>query len=121
MSPQLHDFTRTPRLPPDVKTRLVPWLQRANAVFAESLLKIGLSVQTRPFDHDTGWPLEVLNEWTGKPVSFRAFTSGSPTIIAFPNPMAQQLVAALVGDIRRRGKSRMRTTPVENGPFELVV
>ena len=93
-----HDFTRPSRLPLDLKAQSAPWLKRANAIFAESISTMGLTLQSQFLDQSTAWPLETLDEWTGKPLGFRLFLAGSPTILAMPNRLAQSLVCGLLGE-----------------------
>ena len=93
-----HDFTRPSRLPMELKAQSAPWLKRGNAIFTESMLSMGLTLQTQFLDQNTAWPLDTLDEWTGKPLGFRLLLAGSPTILALPNRLAQCLVGGLLGE-----------------------
>lgn len=121
MSAQPHDFTRAPRLPPDVKSRLGPWLNRANSIFSELLLPLGMSLQALSLDQNTRWPLEALDEWTGKPLGIRAILNGRSTILAVPNRLARSLVAALLGDSAPQDGAERDLSPVETSLCELVL
>ncbi|MCX7418288.1 MAG: FliM/FliN family flagellar motor switch protein [Planctomycetia bacterium] len=98
MTLQTHDFTRPLRLPLELKARSVPWLNRANAIFTESMGSLGLTLQAQSLDQNTSWSLETLDGWTGKPLGFRVSLAGSPTILALPNRLVQSLVIAMLGD-----------------------
>lgn len=120
MSPQSYDFTRPPRLPSALKAQLVPWLQRANAIFAESLAAMGLSIQAQSLDQTTGWPLETLDQWLGKPIGLRVAVANNPTILALPNRLAQSLVALFLGDSPPTDASERELTPIELSLCELA-
>lgn len=124
MSLQTHDFTRPLRLPPDLKARLVSWLNRANAIFAESMGTLGLTLQPQTLDQNTAWPAETLDSWTGKPLGFRLFLADRPTILAMPNRLAQCLAAGLLGDSLPTAPTEMserELSPVEINLCELTV
>lgn len=121
MTVQTHDFTRPPRLPPDLKGRLVRWLARASAVFSESMPALGVTLQSQSLDQNTAWPLEALEEWTGKPLGFRLGLAGSPTILALPNRLVQSLVAGMLGDAPPADMAERELSPVEIRLCELVV
>lgn len=93
-----HDFTKPPQLPPGIRSRLRPWLNRAHSLFAELMLPLGISVESRWLDCNTGWPLDTLENWIGKPLSFRVFINEAPSIIALPNRLAQALAGAMLGE-----------------------
>ncbi len=121
MTLQTHDFTRPLRLPPDLKARLVYWLNRANAIFAESMGTLGLTLQAQALDQHTAWPAETLDSWTGKPLGYRMFLAGDPTILALPNRLAQSLAAGLLGDSLPSEMSERALSPVESNLCELTV
>lgn len=121
MSLQTHDFTRPLRLPPDPKSRLVCWLNRANAIFTESMGTLGPTLQAQALDQNTAWPAETLDSWTGKPLGFRMFLAGHPTILALPNRLAQILAAGLLGDSLPTEMSERELSPVEFNLCELTV
>lgn len=121
MTLQAHDFTRPLRLQADLKSRLVSWLNRANAIFAESMGTLGLTLQAQALDQNTAWPAETLDSWTGKPLGFRMFLAGCPTILALPNRLAQSLAAGLLGDSLATELSERELSPVEINLCELTV
>lgn len=120
MAVSSHDFTRPPRLPPALKAQVVAWLNRTNAAFAESVAGLGLSLQSLTLDQNTGWPLDVLGQWPGKPVGFRMSVQGTPAILAMPNRLAQCLVAGLLGDSAANEVTDRELTPVELDLCELI-
>lgn len=121
MSLQTHDFTRPLRLPPDLKSRLVSWLNRANAIFAESMGTLGLTLHAQALDQATAWPAETLDRWTGKPLGFRLFLAGCPTLLGLPNRLAQSFAAGLLGDSLPADLSERELSPVEINLCELTV
>lgn len=121
MSLQSHDFTRPPRLSPDLKAQVAPWLNRADAIFSESILALGSKVHSQSLDQNTAWPLETLGQWTGKPLGFRLLLAGDPTILAMPNRLAQCFVAELLGDSLPTEVAERDLSAVELDLCELVV
>lgn len=121
MTPQIHDFTRPLRLPQDLKSRSVPWFNRANAIFSESMGSLGLTLQSQSLDQNTAWPLETLDSWTGRPLGFRVSLAGSPTILALPNRLAQSLVIAMLGDSVPSETAERELSAVEINLCELTV
>ena len=121
MTPQIHDFTRPLRLPQDLKSRSVPWLNRSNAIFSESMGSLGLTLQSQSLDQNTAWPLETLDSWTGRPLGFRVSLAGSPTILALPNRLAQSLVIAMLGDSVPSETAERELSAVEISLCELTV
>ncbi len=121
MSLPTHDFTRPLRLTPDLKTRSVPWLNRAHSIFAESMGSLGLTLQSQSLDQSTAWPLETLAGWTGRPLAFRVSLAGSPTILALPNRLVQSLVLAMLGDSIPSEMTERDLSAVEVNLCELVV
>ncbi len=121
MNPLAHDFTKPPRLPPDVTSRLVPWLNRAHSVFAELLVAVGMRVESRWLDCNTGWPLPTMEEWAGKPLAFRVFLDEKPTVIAMPNQLAQVLAGSLLGEAIGSDIAERSLSPVEISLCEMVV
>ena len=116
-----HDFTRPSRLPLDLKSQSAPWLKRANAIFSESMAAIGLTLQSQFLDQSTAWPLETLDEWTGRPLGFRLLLAGSPTILAMPNRLAQSIVCGLLGDLQPAELAERELSQVEVNLCEMVV
>lgn len=116
-----HDFKRPARIPSELRLRLVPWLHRANAIFAETMGTLGLKLQAQLLDQSTAWPLDTLDEWTGKPIAFRVLFMGCPSLLAIPNRLAQSLVAGLLGDSVPADAPERELTAVEMNLCELVV
>lgn len=121
MTPQIHDFTRPLRLPQELKSRSVPWLNRANAIFSEAMGSLGLTLQSQALDQNTAWPLETLDSWTGRPLGFRVALAGSSTILALPNRLAQSLVIAMLGDSVPAELAERELSAVEISLCELAV
>ena len=65
---------------------------------ADSSASLKLTLQAQSVDQSTARPLETLDTWTGKPLAFRVYLAGSPTILALPNRLAQSLVIGMLGD-----------------------
>ncbi len=121
MSPQTYDFTRPPRLPTEIKTRMASWLHRSHGIFAESLGELGLPLTTKLLDQSTVWPLATLEGLTGKPVGIRIDVDGSPTILVLPNLLAQSMVAGLLGDSVTAEAVERDLSAVENNLLKLAV
>ncbi|MBI5757126.1 MAG: FliM/FliN family flagellar motor switch protein [Planctomycetales bacterium] len=123
MTIQPHDFSRPTPLQPDLKARLVTWLNRANSVLVETLNTLGVQIEIRIADCSTAMPLDALDAWTGKPAAYRAtMGSGDATsVLAIPNPLAQVLVGWLLGDVSNEIPIERELSPAEFSVCEHLV
>lgn len=100
MTIQPHDFSRPPSLHPDTRAKLAQWLTRANSALSEAMAGFGLHAEIRLDECSTAWPVPSLREWSEKAAAYRVkLAELSPlSIIALPNPLAQMMIAALMGE-----------------------
>lgn len=100
MTVTVHDFTRPLPLAPATRAILAQWLGRVNALLAEGLARLAISVELRFEDSATAFPLESLSEWTDKSLAFQLGLEGvqASSVLAIPNPLVQELVSRVLGD-----------------------
>lgn len=108
MTVTAHDFTRPLPLAPATRAILAQWLGRVNALLAEGLARLAISVELRFEDSATAFPLESLSEWTDKSLAFQLGLEGvqAASVLAIPNPLVQELVSRVLGD-------NLETVPAE--------
>lgn len=123
MTTQPHDFSRPSPLQPDLKARLVTWLNRANTVLGEALIALDVQVEIRLKDCSTAWPLNTLSMWAGKPVAYRATMErdGTTSKLVISNPLAQGLIGCLLGDVPEQLPNERELTRGECSVCEYLV
>lgn len=100
MTVQPHDFSRPPSLHPETRAKLVLWLNRTNARLGETIAGFAPQVEVELDECSTSWPINALQDWSDKAVTYRLKLADLPalSVIALPNPLAQILVGALLGE-----------------------
>ena len=115
MTIQPHDFSRPPSLHPETRAKLVEWLTRSNVLLAEAIAGFAVQVEIQFDDAVTAWPIESLQEWSEKAVAFRVrLADVAPvSVMAIPNPLAQVLIGALMGEHTEEWPAERDLTPAE--------
>ena len=123
MTITVHDFTKPPPLAPNLRAQLAQWLGRANALLVEMLAGMSVPVEVRFEDSSTLFPSESLSQWTDKAVAFQVSLVGAdtPSLIALPNPLVQDLVNRILGDQPTTQPVERDLTPAELAIAELLV
>jgi len=115
MTITVHDFRRPLPLAPNTRAILAQWLGRANALLAEGLNRMSVSIETRYDDAATEFPLESLAAWTDKSLAFQLRLEGvqSSSLLALPNPLIQDLVSRVLGDSLTKTPAERELTAAE--------
>jgi flagellar motor switch protein FliM len=123
MTIRLYDFTKPPPLAPGLRGRLSEWLGRSNALLAELLAAMPVSVTLRFEGSATLFPQESLSQWSDNAAAFRVTLRGceAASVIALPNPLVQELVNRLLGDQPAAPPPERPLTPVELSIAALIV
>lgn len=123
MTPQPHDFSLPPSLHPGTRAKLVQWLTRMNRQLAETIAGYSIDVEIRLEDCVTGWPLVSLQEWSEKAIAYHVKMGELQTesIIALPNPLAQVLIGAMLGEQIAEWPEERSLTPGEESVGEFII
>lgn len=115
MTMTAHDFTRPLPLAPATRAILAQWLGRVNALLAEGLTRLSVTVELRFEDSATAFPLESLAEWSDKSLAFQLGLEGAQTgsVLAIPNPLVQDLVSRVLGDSLEKTPAERELTAAE--------
>jgi flagellar motor switch protein FliM len=123
MTIQLHDFSRPPSLHPETRSNLVQWLTRSNAMLAEVIAGFSLKVEVSLDDCTTAWPTTSLPEWPERAVSYRVKLADltALSVIVLPNPLAQVMIASMLGNQLREWPQERDLTAGERSVGEFVI
>ena len=115
MTIQTHDFSRPPSLRPEARANLAEWLTRSNVLLAEVIAGLAVKVEIQLEDSVTAWPTIALQEWSENAIAFRVQLADviPASILAIPNPLAQVLIGAMMGETGDEWPSERDLTPAE--------
>lgn len=123
MTIQAHDFSQPPSLHPETRAKLAAWLSRACKQLAEAMGEFGLKTEVKLQDCSTAWPFNTLQEWSDKSLAYQ-LTLGdvaSPSVVAVPNPLAQALIGALLGEQFKTWPEERGLTPGEDSVADFLI
>lgn len=117
-----YDFTQPPPLAPQLRANIAQWLTRSNALLVELLATAAVSLESRLDDTLRILPTQLAAGWTDKSfaVQVKIGSHEAESLIALPNPLAQELISNVLGDAPSKLPVERTLTPSELSIAEFV-
>lgn len=117
-----YDFTQPPPLAPQLRANIAQWLTRSNALLVELLATVTVSLESRFEGTSRILPTQLAADWSDRSfaVQVKVGSHEAESLIALPNPLSQELISSVLGDVPSKQPVERALTPSELSIAEVV-